>query len=220
MATALTLYGQNTASTTLATANILQTATGSGTISKNTQVSTSSNYGEIYSQGNAGAWAAAGGTSGPSGHGFLYDTTALEGQQFVAGNWQPIVRMQMSAGSIVADIHVRLYKYNSVSLAYAQIGSDIVLASKSITTSNTICTLPATSEVAVNFNAGDKLYCDTWLNITTPDGTSGANVQFFMASVAGLGVANNMQITTPGYIAQPSTQTILRMRHRGIAHIQ
>src|SRR5213080_1883437 len=106
--TALTVYGTTTASTTLSTANTMFSASGGATGGTNTcLVGTATGYGELYAQGNGSAWAAAGSIGAPSGHGLLWDVTTLEGQQIVAGNWTPTLRLALSTGTMTVDAYVR-----------------------------------------------------------------------------------------------------------------
>jgi hypothetical protein len=193
----LTVYGTNSTTSTLSTANKLVTSTGGGSTFTTTKVGTSTGWGELYSQGNTSVWAAGGAIGSPSGHGFLWDVTTLEGQTILAGNWTPVVQLLTSIGSITADIHVRAYKYNGG--AYTSIG-DMSKTGQSITTGTTTYTFSASSLSAVSFSTGDKLYVDVWLNITANSTGSGSATVFLnMASSSTQGVASEMQVGTPGY---------------------
>src|SRR5262249_44999502 len=112
MVTPLTTYGTNTASGTLATANTLVTSTGAGSINKTTLVGTSTGYGTFWSQGNAGAWPAAGSLPAFNGHGWLWDVTTLEGNLLFGGNFTPTFTLSFSSVSFVADLYVRIARYN------------------------------------------------------------------------------------------------------------
>lgn len=200
MTTALTVYGNwNDASSTLSTAQKLYTDSGGATTnSKTSLVGTSTGYGEIYSQGNAGAWAAAGGVSAPSGHGWLFDITTLEGQTLITGNWQFVCRMLISAGTATADIIHRFYKRSSGGV-YTAIGS-ITLSAQALTTTTTTYTSAASSLSSMAFVTGDKLYVDVWCNVTANSSGSGAaTLGYAMANTTTHGKANNGQIITPGY---------------------
>ncbi len=220
MTTALTAYLTKIACPdTLTTANQIYNALNSGTSSqKNTTIGTSTGYGEVYSQGTAGAWAAAGSIGSPSGNGWLWDVTTLEGQTIVAGTWTPTLRFQLSVGtSIIADCYCRAYKRSS-SGVYTQIGS-ILFASKTITTSGNTINFTGSSLSAVSFATGDKLYIDAWLNITTNNSGSGtATIQTNESSTATSGIAT-AQMVTPGY--QPTNSTVLvRSLHCSLGRIQ
>ena|SRR5579875_1254207 len=217
MTTALTAYLTNAATTTLTTANQLATALNSGAATtKSTTVGTSTGYGEVYAQGNASAWAAAGSIGNPSGNGFLWDATTLEGQQIIAGTWTPTLRFQLSTGtSITADCYCRAYKRSSGGV-YTLIGS-MLFSGKSITTSGNNVSFSGSSLGAVSFATGDKLYIDVWLDITANSSGSGsATVKMNEASAANTGIAT-AQITTPGY---QSNQWLIRAFHRSAGRIQ
>ena len=163
-AIALTAYLTNTAATTVATANQSIVAGAGTSTNKTILVGTSTGYGEIYAPGTATAWSGAGSLGAPSGHGWLYDVTALEGQQIIAGNWQSTQRGHISVGTATADIITRFYKYNAG--IYTLIGSN-TLAAQAFTTVSATYAATAVSLSAVNFVTDDKLYIDIWLNITT-----------------------------------------------------
>src|SRR6266704_4816314 len=125
MVTSLTTYGTATPSSTVATANTLVTGTAAGAILKTTLIGTSTGYGEIWSQGNAGAWPAAGSLGGVGPHGWLLDTTLLENNTLVGGNFTPSYTFAVSAGSITADIYERIYIRTSGGV-YTQIGTNLL----------------------------------------------------------------------------------------------
>src|SRR5881392_3294189 len=103
MSTALTVYTANAASSTLSTSNQLYVVLGAANTGypfNTTHFGTATGYGEIWAQGNSGAWAAAGSLGAATGHGFLLENvrTNLEGQTIVAGNWTPTVRLTSELG--------------------------------------------------------------------------------------------------------------------------
>lgn len=218
--TALTLNANFTdASITLSTAQKLYTDTSGVTTNSKTSLlgANVTGYGEIYSQGNAGAWAAAGSAGAVSGHGWLYDLTALEGQTIVAGNWQFIVRMSISLLTATADIIVRFYKRSSGGV-YTLIGS-ITLAARAFTTASTTYTSAATALAAMAFGVGDKLYHDCWCNVTVNGNTTGSpTLNYAMSVTTATGKLNNGEIITPGYV--PSGGGQLYLPHRGTGRIQ
>src|SRR6266567_1796427 len=103
MVTPYTTYGTATASGTVATCNTLVTSTGAGAILKTTLIGTSTGYGEIWSQGNAGAWPAAGSLGGVGPHGWL-SGTELEGNTLVGGNFTPIGSNMVKSGVTITTI--------------------------------------------------------------------------------------------------------------------
>ena len=217
MTTALTVFGNHAASS-LATANTLfPTSAGAASASVNTLIGTSSGWGEIYSQGNAGAWPALGAMGLPSGHGWLFDVTTLELQQIIAGNWTPAIRTGVTAGTATADMWVNAYKRSSSSI-YRLIGS-MSLAAQAFSVTLTNYFFVATALAAMSFASGDKLYLDHWLNITVADGSS-ASYKIQECTTASQGRANNFQVATPGYIVAPvaSTSQIIG-NHRAFGRI-
>jgi hypothetical protein len=200
LSTALTTYFTNAVSSTLATAAILSTTAGGGTTGANSVTAQALNFGECYSQGNAGAWAAAGSIGSPSGNGWFIDATSLEGQQIPAGNWTPTLRGQVSGGTgnLVADIYVRAYNYTGG--IYTQIGSNMILTAQTFTNAvSATYTFTATSQPLVNFFAGGKLYIDIWCNVTTNSTTGTSSIRFNEANASNAG-SNTMQVVTPGYV--------------------
>jgi hypothetical protein len=210
--TSLTVYGTSTASaSTLTTANILVTGTGAASTTVGTRCGSGfqTAWGELHSQAFATAWPVSGAIGAASGHGWILDATTLEGQLIAAGNWTPTLNLRyLSAnGTATADIHVRAFKRSSGG-TYTQIGTDMVLAAQAITSATAQYTFAATSEAAMSFSVGDKLYIDIWLNITANANTvSNSQMNVTIASSATQGVANDCQIVTPGYSSNTTTST-------------
>src|SRR6266705_2624837 len=152
MVTSLTPYGTATPSSTVATANTLVTGTGAGAILKTTLIGTSTGYGEIWSQGNAGAWPAAGSLGGVGPHGWL-SGTELEGNTLVGGNFTPSYTSLVSAGSITADLYERVYIRTSGGV-YTQIGTNMVKSGVTIGFLATVFTWPVTSQPNQAFGFG------------------------------------------------------------------
>ncbi len=204
--TVLTVYPTNLASTTLATANqLLANVTGASNTTRNTKVGTSTGYGELWSQGNAAAWAAAGSIGTPSDHGWLLDSTLLEGSTIPSGNWTPTMRGALSIGTATADIIVRFYRRSSGGV-YTAIGT-ITLAAQALSTTTASYPLAAASLASADFAVGDKLYWDAWLNITAnSSGSAGAT---FNCSMASSSTQGSVQIlaTSPGYSGTVYTAT-------------
>lgn len=203
--TALTVYGTNTASSTLSTANTLATATGATGTTVGTRCGSAAQtgYGELHSQTFSSNWPALGSIGSASGSGWLLDSSVLEGNSLLAGNWTPTLNLRYFAAStgavITADIHIRAFK-RSAGGTYTQIGSDMVLAGQSITTTTAQFTFAATSLPLTSFSTGDKLYLDCWLNITNNTNTNAtAQINVSIASSSSQGTANDMQVVTPGY---------------------
>ncbi len=200
MVTPYTTYGTATASGTVATCNTLVTSTGAGAILKTTLIGTSTGYGEIWSQGNAGAWPAAGSLGGVGPHGWL-SGTELEGNTLVGGNFTPTYVLRVSLGSITADLYERVYLRTSGGV-FTQIGSNMVKSGVTITTIASTFAWPATSQPNQAFGVGDKLYRQFDMHILTNSTGSGvATLSVSMANSASLGVASQVQLITQGYTA-------------------
>ncbi len=212
--TALTGYLAAAASTTLSTANQLYTVANSGTPTNTwtySLIGTATGYGEVTSQGASSAWAASGSIGTPTGKGFLYESTNLEGQTIAAGNWSALVRLNgaqngdaaSQAGTLTADIIVRAYKRSSGG-TYTSIVS-MTLAAQTIPAAYTTFTLPATSASSVAFSTGDKLYVDIWLNVTAnSNGSAVQDVRLNRESTDTSGHTGDgaaAAIATPGYSA-------------------
>lgn len=196
--TALTLYGVKTAATTIANAAQLLTVNGGTSTVISSLLGTATGWGEVWGQGNAAAWAAAGSQPAASGHGWLWDVTTLEGQTIAAGTWTVKILTALSlATSCVADMHIRAFVHTSGG-TYTQIGSDLVLTAQTVNTTNATYTFSA-SLPSQAFNTGDKLYMDQTWNVTTNTSASGSTIKDHGGPSAGNGVVGQREIDTPGY---------------------
>lgn len=163
-ASALSMYPFNAAATTVSTDGAM-TSTTSGTAYKGLPVQTpgsGTKTGWIEFQ-----WSLDGGTVNTSGlassigspdaHGYLYDSTALEGQQFVAGNWSTTEQLWLPTG-VTATVTERVYVRHSDG-TYTAITS---LTSGSITGNSGYQSASAssTTSTATSFATGDKPYMD------------------------------------------------------------
>ena len=164
--TAVTMYGTAVADGTLTTANTFDTSSGTGsadTININDDVT---GWGELYSQGNASAWAGAASAPAPSGHGWIWDVTTLEGTEIPATTWIPSFQIERSTddGTVAATLYVRIYKYNNGT--YTNI---VTCQSNPLTLTSTPQTVNSwinNTSSAISFDPGDKLYCDVIADIT------------------------------------------------------
>lgn len=200
MVTALTLYPNQTVTSILANADQLLTAPGGPTTNKNTTFGSGSNpgFGQIASRGSS-SWQGGGSIGSPNGRGFLLDSSLLDAMQIIAGNWTSTLKLGVEAGSIVADLYVRAYLYNSG--IYTQIGASMTLLAQTISsTTGAEYAFAGTSLPLQSFQVGQRLYLDVWANITS---NSGATImRLWTSSSASQGSANT-QIVTPGYQAAP-----------------
>ena len=77
-------------------------------------IGTATGWGELYSQGNAAPWSALPTAPNPSAHGWLMDSTQLEGNTIQAGSWNVQMKLGLSTtGTVTADLHVRAWRYSS-----------------------------------------------------------------------------------------------------------
>lgn len=200
--TPLTTYIANAASSTIGTADKLYVASGTpATVNTLVTCNGSTGWGEIVSQGSSSAWPALGAIGTPSGKGFFMDTTILDGLSIAAGNWSGNVRISANAaGTVSANLTVRVYRYHPGTTTYTLITS-WTLNAQAWTTTISTSALPSTSAAAIAFAAGDKLYIDYWANITANTSGTGQQVRMNRLSTdtGGLTGDTNTQIVTPGY---------------------
>lgn len=200
--TALTVFCTNTNDTLVSTARQL---TNAAPASETTAVTTNISkqcvdigkpWQEIFAQSGSGGTGSS--EPAPSGLGFIWDVTTLEGQQIAAGTWTPTVKLSMNVAGFNADITCRAWNRHSNG-TFTQLGNDMILSGQVLSTSPTVYTFGATNIPAANFATGDKLYIDFILNFTANPGTFGtATLTFYENGGA------NEQVVTPGYAAQSS----------------
>lgn len=204
--TALTIYYTKVADSLLTNAGDMATAIGGTLGNQATTIGGATGYGELGSL-SAITWASGSGLGAPSAKGFVLPKSVLnlEGQQFLAGNWTPTVRLQLGGtgvtGTLAGDIYVRVYRRGAGGL-YTEIGSDMVLMTQTITTTVTSFAFSATSQPLMNINLGDVIYTDVWFNCKTNAAVGGtASIKLYSCTTTGTGVTT-AQIVTPGYQAQ------------------
>jgi hypothetical protein len=211
MATPLSLYLANEASITLPAANKLYITSGSPGLNATYRTFGNLNLGffEVTAQGLINFATGLASIGNPSGLGFLYDSTALEGNQFVAGTWSNSVRLNASefptftqAGDLTADIYKRVFRRTNDG-TYYNIITDKALA-QDIPLNFTTYTLTGvtTSSPSARFAVGDKVYIDIWVNVTVNNnGASGdPNNQGIRL--------NRLSTDTSTHIGDPSTVTV------------
>ena len=200
--TALTLYGSNVASSTLGTAcKLADTTGGTETNVTTTGPSSGNGYVEIFSQAATASLNAS--LPSPDGKGWLYDNTNLENQTISTGNWSASIAVKDTAGSgPVQSFVIRFYKRSSGGV-YTSIGS-LTLSSQTINTTRTVYNFSASSLSSMSFGSGEKLYCDLFIQAT---GWSSDPIVNYVSNSGTAGVANDLQITTPGYSPTATTQT-------------
>jgi hypothetical protein len=217
--TALSLFYSSIASAVLSTANqcwIVHGTDNTNVTQTYTKLGTATGWGEVFSQGTANAWAAAGSIGSPSGNGLFLDSAilSLNGQTIASGNWSATWRLAAGhtdgtlIGTFTADLRVRAYKYNSGT--YTQI-VDLSLTGQTINNTTTTFNLPATSASAVSFGSNDFLYLDFWGNVTANAGGD-AVLQWRFNRLSNANVVHtgdsNASMTTPGYSATASAARV------------
>lgn len=199
MLTDLVLYLSKTNNAvTLPTARdiLIAAPAAEGTVTNKTGQSTG--WGELRSQGNAGAWAAAAAQPAPSGYGWIWDVTTLEGERIAAGLWRPTIKLATSSGTVTATIYLRLYKFTAGG-TYELICSAVAPGTAIATGAPVSVVLPATPAGLMDFDVGDKLYLDLILNITlNTSGDAAATTTVYEHG----GVAE--QVLAPGYDDTPA----------------
>lgn len=217
--TALTLYFTQTSATTVTTADtLLANASTGGTLSnKNTNLTSgTTGWFEVWSQGNASAQTGAGSEPAPSGHGWLLDSTLLEGNHFSAGTWSFSLPFETTTtGTFTADIHFRAYQRSSGGV-YTLIGEAVASGQSIISTAFTTVTASVSAAASNTFAVGDKLYIDDPQNLLT-NGTTG-NLRMQASSSATLG-NTSAQVVTPGYSASTQVNKNLSFRGRVSAQV-
>lgn len=200
--TALITYGSNVAASTVSTADKLSSTTGGTETTNNTTAPNdagNNEWIEVLSQG--GTAAANASIPAPTGKGWLFDVTTLEGQMIAAGNWSDIFNISISGGAGLITLvtsTVRFYRRSSGGI-YTSIGS-ITVSGISVTGSKQQVSSGNVSLSSAAFSTGDKLYIDRWLQSgTSSDIWSGDTVAIYVSNSGTAGVANDAQTTTPGY---------------------
>jgi hypothetical protein len=199
MATALHLYGLQAASS-LSTAAKLATAVGGTTSNLTTLSGTVQGYGDLHGLGTAGAWD---GLSSlpivtPLGNGWLYDSTALEGKAISGGTWTCVFRLLRGTyTTYTGTLYVTFWKYNATGPTWTYFGQGSVTAD--ITASAVNYTISATNTPTMFFGSGDKLYIEAVHDKASSGGTTARTVSVYNSSHATLGIANQVDITTPGF---------------------
>jgi len=196
---ALTLGGLYTKTSTLSTAaKMTNNVSSNGSVSGfTTHVGTGTGWGEMRCSNGTGSWQSLGSAGSPSGNGFLWDVTTLEGTTLQTGNWTISLRFGGISKAITGSLLFRAYKRSS-SGTYTAIGT-ASLASQTFTSTYTTYSFTPQSMSSMAFVAGDKLYCDIWLNILTNPNSSTASLS--IGAVATAAPADSkLSWITPGYI--------------------
>lgn len=188
----LTYYGSSVADTTLTTACKMASASGGTETSKQTVLTGSSVYGEVWSQGNAGLATVTAIPTTPTGNGWIvYPGAGI----FATGNWGFILTFAHVA-STTSDCTVRFFRL--VSGTYTSIGT---INAATNTAAKTTYTFTNTSMSTITFsNSTDGLYVDLWYHDSNAN-AGGDNPTVYIGNSASAGVANDFQVTTSSFTA-------------------
>ena len=216
MTTPLTVFYTNTAGTTKSTSYQLSITHGVDNVNVTqdyTLVGTALNFGELFAQGVANAWGAAGAIGNPSGNGFMLEaaTLNLAGNNISAGAWSANIRLVCGhtdgtqVGTLTGcEIHVRAFRYRGG--IYSQI-IDMSTTNKTINATITTYALSGTTSGAITFLSGDLLYTDAWVGIgANANADAALNIRLNRLSTNFTG-DTNAQIVTPGYVTTPPVVT-------------
>lgn len=200
----------------LTTANDVSTASGATASGQDTPIGTLTGYGELCPNSAPGTWPAYGSESTVpfSSKGQIYPTS-LVGQAFLDGTWTATLRCSVagtSPSSITADLIVRVWVWNSSTLAKTKYGV-CTLAAQTITTTSTTFTFGGTSLPAIAFGSNDYLYFDTLANVTSnPNGSGvGAKIRCNFSTSSSQG-STTSQVVAPNLVAArivPATAALL-----------
>src|SRR6266516_1766340 len=220
MVTALSTYATNAPSASLPNAGTLATAAGGAEVSIITAPPfTGIGYFEMLALGGSSKLYTA--LPSPTGFGWLLDSTLLEGQSLVAGTWTVVAALANPGIGIIGwqsfsatyfssalwDFYVRFFRFNLPNGNYTLIGNGS-LTSQLLPAARTLFTFPSISGILSTFTTGDKLYMDLFASphvlSTSPlicqQRLSNDAVTLYESNSA-TGVANDLQVTTPGYQA-------------------
>jgi hypothetical protein len=139
----------------------------------------------------------------PDDHGYLLDSTTLEGQQIPTGSWSGNQQLWLATG-MSANLTERAYVRHGdgTFVAIGSIASATIVGSTSYRT----VSLPATPLPAASFTLGDRLYVDFWLHVTSNTTTAQSLSYLQMASSGSLGSPADY-LATPGYETAASRQS-------------
>jgi hypothetical protein len=140
-------------------------------------------------------WASLLAPSQATGRGMLFDTPVLVNQTMDAGDWTATLVLNVSAGTILADLHTRLALYEGG--VYVPLGQGDLLA-QTLTTTPTTYTIPL-SLPAISLGSEHRLYLSVWANVLENNTASGsATIAVQVANSSTQGHAN-CSLVTPGY---------------------
>lgn len=206
----LALYGLSTASvSTLTTAATFASGTGGAGTTVSSQLLTGTGYYEMYGKGVTGQ-AVQASIPAPTGNGWIWDVTTLETNTLASGTYTLIATPSVASGSLAScTFTIRVYKRSSGGV-YTLIASGLT-STFTITTTPTAQSVTTSSVGSVGFVSGDKLYTDVWLNAAP---ASTRSILIAVSSTSS-GIANDVQVTTPGYSPTGGGAVHLRLSDGG-----
>lgn len=196
--TALTLGLIKSLSTTLSTAGKMtdSVSSNSNVSGFTTHVGSSTGWGQLRASNGGGSWPALGAAGSPDGYGYLWDVSNLEGHTLNSGNWNISLRIGGVNNSLNGNLLFRAYKRSATGV-YSSIGT-ATLNSQHFDDYKTYVFAPA-SLSSMAFIAGDKLYCDIWLQITSTNSPSSGSISIGAVAVAAP-ADSKISWSTPGYV--------------------
>ncbi|MBA2285833.1 MAG: cellulase family glycosylhydrolase [Ktedonobacteraceae bacterium] len=210
---------------TLSTASDITTASGATAIGKDTPLGTLTGYGELCPNNAPGTWPAAVSESAvaPSGKGNILPGASLNNVAIIAGTWTPTVRLSVTGtgvASITADILVRVWKWNSSTLAYTKFGV-ATLTGQTIASASTTFTVTGVSLQEISLATNEFLYIDVLCNVTAnPNGAGiGTKIRcnFSNSSTQGNATGQVVSPATAPFRSVPAKAALLATSMRTIS---
>jgi hypothetical protein len=213
------LYLANAHAADLSTADQLYSALGSPAVTQTfTQVGGPGvlGWGEIYAQGSTATWPALTAPGGISGHGWLFDTNAVQGCLWSAGAYGAILTLAAgkSGGTLLnslgANLLLRFFRYN-VNTGAALLLEQTLLNNQTLGNALAGYTFPTMQTLTgVQFDIGDMLYVDFWAQITsnTNGNVMGIYIGNLSTDTSGRTGSSGAALTIPGYF-QPAQLSIV-----------
>jgi len=191
---------------TLTTASGMATTTGGVETSKQTVLTGSNVYGEIWSQGNAGLATVTAIPATPTGRGWIFYPGA---GTFANAVWGAIITFAHIA-STTSDVTIRFFKYTG---SYASIGTINVATN---TAAKTTWTFTNTTMPTVTTAASDGIYIDLWYHDSNAN-AGGDNPTIYISNSATQGVANDLQVTTSAFTPSSATKLFICDGYGGVS---
>ncbi len=201
-ATTSVLYFSSAAAPTLSGANQLATTVPSAIRAEYNDTDRQTGWVELRSGGRSPAAKTTLSRPSPSGHGYLWSASALDGKTVSAGSWQPTLTLQGNGTLRVVPV-ARFYKRSASGTQYALIGSSTGVAMSLGATRATV-QLPPVTAPAVPFATGERLYVDLLADVLSAACCTGDGVIHFDNGGAGEKLAFPAITTSPSPTPTPS----------------